>query len=198
MSSAERERAFVIGSGDISAACAAKLATDGFDTMTFAPDTCPEALVEAAEGAAPFGVVLALDEHLAVPGDWTTEWRGAVAEVLRNAYAQTRALARLIMRERRGRIIYVVAADGLTGSGTESARAVASASLAGMARSVARELAPRSVNVNTVAYGTAEDAPLGRLPSTDEVAAAVAYLMSEGAAAVSGQVLSVDSGMVMR
>ncbi len=198
MSSAERQHAFVIGSGDISAACAARLATDGFDTTSFAPDTCPEVLAEAAEGAVPFGVVLVLDERLAAPEDWTPEWRCAVAEVLRGAYAQTRALARLIMRERRGRIVYVVAADGLTGSGTESARTVASASLAGMARSVARELAPRSVNVNTVAYGTAEEAPLGRLPGTDEVAAAVAHLMSEGAAAISGQVLSVDSGMVMR
>lgn len=198
MSDVVKDRVFLMGQGPYAGACATRLAVDGFDTVEFATDVSAEELVGAAASRVPFGMVSVLEDEIAPALDWGTEWRAGVGGVLRCAYAQTRALARLIMRERRGRIVYVVSADGLVGSGGDAALAVASAAIAGMARSVARELAPRSVTVNTVAYGTAEDTPLGRCPSQDEVAAMVGYLMSDAGAAVCGQVLSVDAGMVMR
>lgn len=192
------DRVFVVGSGAHAGACAGQLAADGFDVKTFAPDMPAEGLAAEAEAGVPYGLVIALDEEFSAPEDFGSGWRGAVSKVLHDAYAQTRALARLIMRARRGRIVFVVSATGLSGEGDNSALAVASGAMAGMARSVARELAPRTVTVNTVAYGSSDPAPLGRRPSPEEAASMVGYLLSDAGAPICGQVLSVDSGLVMR
>ncbi len=202
MSEEKGGRVLLAGDGAYATAIASRLSADGYTVETFAAAVPAEELEAAGKaGADPYALVIVAPEGY--PGTtegWGAAWCAAIADVLRHAFAQTKALARQIMKARRGRIVYVVGACGLSGAGDETGWAVASGGIAGMARSVARELAGRSVTVNTVAYGAAGDAeaPLGRPTTVEEVAAACAYLLSAEAGAITGQVLTLDGGRVMR
>jgi 3-oxoacyl-[acyl-carrier protein] reductase len=130
---------------------------------------------------------------------------------LRGAYLLTRAALRPMLRARFGRIVNVSSIVALRGNAGQVAYGAAKAGLIGMTRSLAREVARKGITVNAVAPGfvesamtselpdqargaLVESAPIGRAVLAEEVAHAIAYLASPGAAATTGVVLPVDGG----
>jgi 3-oxoacyl-[acyl-carrier protein] reductase len=133
---------------------------------------------------------------------------------LAGAYRVAQRAAKGMLRQRKGRLIFISSVVALVGSPGQVNYAASKAGLIGMARSIARELGSRSITANVIAPGfietdmTAElgadrqkeilgSVPLGRYGTADEVAAAALYLASPGAAYVNGVVLPVDGGLGM-
>jgi 3-oxoacyl-[acyl-carrier protein] reductase len=133
---------------------------------------------------------------------------------LRAVFRLSRAVMRGMMKARWGRIVNITSVVGAAGNAGQANYAAAKAAVAGMTRSLARELGSRNITVNCVAPGfidtdmtralsdeqkksLLEQIPLGRLGTPQDVAAAVAYLASPAAAYVTGAVLHVNGGMYM-
>ncbi|MEM8530844.1 MAG: 3-oxoacyl-[acyl-carrier-protein] reductase [Chloroflexota bacterium] len=133
---------------------------------------------------------------------------------LRGVYLTTKAALRPMTRARTGRIINITSVIGLTGNAGQANYAAAKAGLIGFTKSVAREMASRSVTVNAVAPGyiateltdTLDDAvrdailatiPLARFGQAQDIAQMVCFLASDMASYITGQTITVDGGMVM-
>jgi 3-oxoacyl-[acyl-carrier protein] reductase len=133
---------------------------------------------------------------------------------LKSAFVATRAAARYIMRSKSGRIINIGSVAGVVGNAGQANYAASKAGLIGLSKSVAKELAGKGVTVNVVAPGFITTdmtevlndkiketvkglIPLRRFGAAEEIAAVVAFLASEAASYITGQVICVDGGMVM-
>ena len=142
------------------------------------------------------------------------DWDVVLAANLRAAFASTRAAARGMMKRRWGRIINIASIVGLIGNKGQSNYAASKAGLIALTKSVAKEFASRNILANVIAPGFIEtdmtaamsaDAratlsaqiPLERLGTPKDVAGIAAFLASEHAAYITGQVFVVDGGMVM-
>jgi len=142
------------------------------------------------------------------------EWNKVLQVNLTGTFRLTRAVMRGMMRRRFGRVINITSIVGVTGNPGQANYAAAKAGLIGMSKSLAQELASRSITVNCVAPGMiatpmtdvlSEDQrkailariPADRLGMPDEVAAGVVYLASDEAGYVTGQTLHINGGMVM-
>ena len=142
------------------------------------------------------------------------DWDAVINTNLRGAFSFTHALIRAMTKQRSGRIVNISSVIGLMGNAGQTNYSASKAGLIGMTKSLARELASRNITVNSVAPGFVitdmtvglsdqvkeaihSKIPLGRTGTPEEIAAAVTFLASTEAAYITGQVLSVDGGIVM-
>ena len=142
------------------------------------------------------------------------DWDDVMAVNLRGAFAMTRAVARGMMKRRDGVVLNVTSVVGLMGNAGQANYAASKAGLVGFTKSVARELASRNVRCNAVAPGyirtdmtadlgekaTSElqaRIPMGRLGEPADIAGVVRFLAGPWARYITGQVVTVDGGMVM-
>src|SRR3989454_10275632 len=141
------------------------------------------------------------------------DWDAVVDLNLRGAFLVTKAAMRPMMKQRSGRIVNVSSVAGVAGNAGQANYASAKAGLIGLTKTVAREMAVRNITCNAVAPGFVatdltsalikqmEDTirkqiPLGRFGTVEDVANAIAFLASDEASYITGQVLVVDGGMV--
>ncbi len=141
-------------------------------------------------------------------------WDMVIDINLKGAFRCTRAVSKIMGKQRVGRIINIASIVGQMGNAGQANYCASKGGLIGMTKSNARELAKRNITVNAVAPGfiatdmtdalpekvreeLAAQIPMERLGSSEDVAAAVVYLASESAAYVTGQVLAVNGGMYM-
>ena len=142
------------------------------------------------------------------------DWDAVIDTNLKAVFRASRAAIRPMMKQRHGRIVNITSVVGASGNPGQANYAAAKAGVAGMTRSLARELGSRGITVNCVAPGFIQtdmtevlpeaqktallaQIPLGRLGSVDEVAAAVAFLASAEAGYITGCELHVNGGMFM-
>ncbi len=142
------------------------------------------------------------------------DWDAVLDINLKGAFLFTKALARAFLKQRSGRIVNIASVIGLIGNAGQCNYAASKAGVIGLTKSAARELASRGITVNAVAPGFIETAmtaklgpevrqtlmnqiPLGSLGQPEDVANAVLFLSSPAARYITGQVLTVDGGMVM-
>lgn len=142
------------------------------------------------------------------------DWARVIDTNLTGSFRLAKRGAKGMLRLRRGRIIFISSVVGLLGSAGQVNYAASKAGLVGMARSLARELGSRSITANVVAPGFVEtdmtevltdeqkaaiktQVPLARYATPAEVASAVTWLASDGAAYVTGAVIPVDGGLGM-
>ncbi len=142
------------------------------------------------------------------------DWDAVIHTNLKGIFNCTKAVSKLMMKQRYGRIINMASVVGVMGNAGQANYAAAKAGVIGFTKSMAKELASRNITVNAVAPGyistdmTANlpeqarlelqsQIPLQRLGNPEDVAAAVLFLVSPGADYITGQTIHVDGGMVM-
>ncbi len=201
---------------------AAEIRALGRQAWAFAVDVADAAAVNAAAEKilAGAGKVDILVNNAGVTRDGLlmrlsdADWDTVLDTNLKGAFLVTKAFSRAMIKARTGRILNISSVIGLIGNAGQSNYAASKAGLIGFTQSCAREFAGRGITVNAIAPGfietdmTAElnetlkaeilkKIPLGKLGQSEDIAAAALYLASPAARYVTGQVLTVDGGMVM-
>ena len=142
------------------------------------------------------------------------QWDEVIDTDLKSNFLTVKAAGAMMMRRKKGAIINIASVSGIVGNIGQLNYSAAKAGVIGLTKTAARELAPRGIRVNAVAPGFTltdmtdkipEDVkngmlhtiPLGRFGQAEEIAKAVAFLASDNASYITGQVLKVDGGMVM-
>jgi 3-oxoacyl-[acyl-carrier protein] reductase len=142
------------------------------------------------------------------------DWRDVLETNLFGAFWMIKAVTRPMLKAKGGRIVNITSVSGQAGQTGQANYSAAKAGLIGLTKAAARELASRTITVNAVAPGfvlteltqdlpealqaeITNRTPLGRFGTTEEIAQAVAFLASDDAAYITGQVLAVDGGLVM-
>ena len=141
------------------------------------------------------------------------DWDQVLDVDLRGAFLCTKFVMPHLIKQRKGRVVNISSVVGISGNPGQSNYAAAKAGLIGFTKAVAREVASRSVTVNALAPGFVttgmveempektrqqilDRIPMGRLGSPQDVAAAALFLCSEGAGYITGQVLTIDGGLI--
>jgi 3-oxoacyl-[acyl-carrier protein] reductase len=143
-----------------------------------------------------------------------SDWDRVLAVNLKGAFNCIQAVAKIMMKQRAGRIINMASVVGVTGNAGQASYTASKAGLIGLTKTVARELAPRGITVNAVAPGFIDtpmtellsekvkqamlaQIPLGRIGQPEDVADVIAFLASDKASYITGQVIHVNGGMYM-
>jgi 3-oxoacyl-[acyl-carrier protein] reductase len=214
----------VVAGRDVAAleGLAAELQAAGGKAMPVTADVARSAEVEAlcARTLEAYGRADILVNNAGVARDGLVvrmsdaDWDAVLGVNLTGAFLCIREFTRPMMKQRWGRIVNVSSVIGLIGNAGQANYAASKAGLLGLTKAVAKELASRHITVNAVAPGFIETAmtqslgekvrtgllaqiPQGRFGTPEDVAATVAFFCSEDASYITGQVLTVDGGMVM-
>lgn len=210
------------GNADAAKATAAEIEAIGKRARTIQGDVrdpeSAEAVVKDALDA--FGKVDILVNNAGITRDdlimrmSPDAWRDVLETNLFGAFWMTKAITRPMLKARGGRIVNITSVSGQAGQMGQANYSSAKAGLIGLTKATARELASRGITVNAVAPGfvlteltqdlpdalkeeITSRTPLGRFGTVEEVADAVAFLASDEARYITGQVLAVDGGLVM-
>ena len=142
------------------------------------------------------------------------DWNAVIQTNLTGVFYVTKAVSKIMMKQRYGKIVNMSSVVGLMGNAGQANYAAAKAGVIGFTKSMAKELAARNITVNAIAPGfiatdmtavlsdkvkedLATKIPMGRLGEADDIASAVLFLVSDSASYITGQTLNVDGGMVM-
>lgn len=208
------------GRADAAGAVVARIEAAGGSAKAFQADVSDPAACTSlvADVFATFGRLDVLVNNAGITRDGLVvrmsddDWSSVIDTNLSGAFYATRAASKIMMKARSGSIVTIASVVGLVGNAGQVNYAAAKAGLVGMTKSVARELASRGVRANAIAPGfiatemtdalpeaarsaAASAIAMGRFGTPEDIAAAVAFLASDEASYITGQVLAVDGGM---
>ena len=201
---------------------AAGIRSQGREALAVAIDlSSKESIVQAvAQAVKDFGPIHILVNNAGITKDGlalrmkTEDWQSVIDTNLSGSFYASQAVMQGMMKERWGRIINIASVAGRMGNAGQANYVAAKAGLIGLTKSLARELSSRNITVNAVAPGfiatdmTAvlsdelkrkmlTNIPLARFGASEDIAAAVAFLASDGASYITGHVLDVNGGLYM-
>ena len=209
-------------SRDQALALAAELSAGGVEAVALEGDVSDpdqaSALVEAAASMGPLDALVCC-AGIALPQQLLTDttdrqWRQVMGVDLDGVFYTMRAACPHMVRRQRGSIVTVSSMWGITGGSCEAAYSAAKAGVIELTKAMAKELGPSHIRVNCVAPGVirtdmldalppevlpqlAQETPLGRLGTPEDIAHAVAFLAGDGASFITGQVLTCDGGFIL-